>query len=29
MVREILGRIIQERPKLVAEDVLPDSHCDF
>ena len=29
MVEKVLGRIIQDRLKLVAEDVLPDSQCGF
>ena len=29
VVGKILGRIVQGRLKLVAEDVLPDSQCGF
>ena len=29
VVEEVLGRIVQDRLRLVAEDVLPDSQCRF
>ena len=29
VVGKVLGRIIQDRLKLVAEDVLPDTQCGF
>ena len=29
VVGKVLGRVVQDRLKLIAEDVLPDSQCGF